>query len=715
MWRPYWFLIHGCRFLNKKTCIQWDIYRIINAMCVWQIIPGLPVSHEVQVMPPMSVEKYSDQNTCDANPRQFLARPSQTLLQHLENVSDTAAGFAAIFGAKPEGKILGFLHDIGKYSNEFQQRLSNPKIKTDHATAGAKELAKLGPFGGALAYAAIGHHSGLPDTGSAAGGFTQRIAKDIPGYDNCEWRREFAVAPRKFRDMFSLQFFIRMLFSCLVDADRLDAGQKETADLPLAGLYEKIPVFPNDSALGRRRDEVRDACAAAAEGPRGLYTLTVPTGGGKTWSSLAFALKHAAARGLRRVIYAIPYTSIIEQTADQFRKALGAENILEHHSNYAFEDSDDDERDLHAENWDAPIVITTNVQFLESLFSHRPGRCRKIHNIAGSVVILDEAQMLPIPFLDPCRRALQELADNYNCTIVLMSATQPPHFENAVEIIKNRAELEKFFKRTETIKLGPQNDDELARDLLQEPQVLAIVNTKGHAADLAGRIGAYCLTTNLCPAHRCAVLDEIKSKLRAGAPVRVVSTQLIEAGVDIDFPVVYRAACGLDSLAQSAGRCNREGKLPALGRVYHFESPHEKLRGYLQRTAAIGAAAENLDDYFARLAAIEEKDAKKIMEEFKHSLNFETVGNLFRLIEDSGRPVVIPFDDNARKLLNDLRFTEHKKKILRGLRRYSVNVRHGVRLPTEMVADLVEVLCDMDCYDEKLGLKPNTGAEAIFA
>jgi CRISPR-associated helicase Cas3/CRISPR-associated endonuclease Cas3-HD len=654
---------------------------------------------------------------------EYLARPGQTVKEHSNNVSRLAARFASAFGAEKEGALVGLCHDFGKYSQEFQERLAGRggPGKPDHATAGARELAKhYGEYGKMLAYASIGHHSGLPDTGSEASGFTQRMKKPIPKYDVSEIAIGLDLPPRRFKDMFAFQFFIRMLFSCLVDADRLDAGNNKTDDISLSGFLDKLPVFTNDSDIGRKRNEIRGQCLKAAERPHGLFTLSVPTGGGKTWSSMAFALKHAELHGMKRVIYSIPYTSIIEQTAAEFKKKFGVDFVLEHHSNYAFEDAaggDDEASDseLHTENWDAPVVVTTNVQFFESLFSNRPGRCRKLHNIANSVIILDEAQMLPVPFLEPCRRAISELAENYGCTVVSMSATQPPHFEKAVEIIEDTTELEKFFSRTKIIKLGRKSDEELLPDLRNEPQVLVIVNTKAHARALCSKLGdgAYCLTANLCPKHRSLVLAEIKDKLALGLSVRVVSTQLIEAGVDIDFPAVYRAACGLDSLAQSAGRCNRERKLPDLGRVYSFESAEENLRGYLSRTAVYGMQSDGLDDYFNRLYRNESTDKHKILGQIDGpEFLFETISNLFRLIDDCGEPAIVPFDDEAKDLLRQLEFAP-SKRVLRKLRPYTVNVRDISALPTKSLCGLVNVV-DICCYGPKMGIGMDLETEALF-
>jgi CRISPR-associated endonuclease/helicase Cas3 len=656
----------------------------------------------------------------------YLARPGQTLSAHLNNVSNLASHFAEAFGAGREGALLGLCHDLGKYSREFQEKLraADKSRMVDHATAGAREIARNGEtYVRTLAYATIGHHSGMPDTGSAVRGFECRMNKTIPEYNNTEINIDFGLPQPKIKDMFSLQFRLRMLFSCLVDADRLDAGQKEASARGLKGFLDKIPRFDDDSEINKRRGEIRRQCLDAAEMEPGIYTLTAPTGSGKTISSLAFALKHAERHGLRRVIYAIPYTSIIEQTSKTFKSIFDDDAVLEHHSNYAFEDkaansSDDrEEHELHTENWDAPIVVTTNVQFFESLFSNRPGRCRKIHNISKSVVILDEAQMLPVPFLAPCRRALSELAENYGCTVVLMSATQPPNFPEAAEIIKNHAEIEKSFSRTEIIRLGKKSDDEILPELAKERQALVIVNTKAHARALCEKLGpgTCCLTTNLCPKHRTKILEEVKRKLKAGDPVKVVSTQLVEAGVDIDFPAVWRAACGLDSLAQAAGRCNREGKLEKPGRVHSFESTEEKLRGYLQRTAVQGGLALNLADYFRRLYANEDNDTKNIIGLLeKTAMFFETVSDLFKLIEDDGVPVIVPFDEEAERLIEKLSFAP-SKETLRKLRPYTVNVQREAfpRLATRNIGDFVNVL-DISDYDLITGVKDAYGAEAVF-
>lgn len=332
---------------------------------------------------------------------------------------------------------------------------------------------------------------------------------------------------------------------------------------------------------------VLEQCAEAAEGEPGVYSLTVPTGGGKTLSSMRFALRHACAHGMRRVIYAAPYTSIIEQNADVYRGLFGSDNVLEHHADFDFDTLGESggRMRLAAENWDAPVVVTTNVQLFESLHSDKTSRCRKLHNIAGSVIILDEAQMIPTDYLRPCVRALAEPVNRYGCTVLLCTATQPainPFFaETGLSVKEVAGDVDCLFdtlRRVTYIGLGKIDDSGLARRLASHNQALCIVNSRAQAknlfnslVELAGEDGCYHLSTLMHPAHRRSTLKEIRTRLASGAPCCVVSTSLVEAGVDLDFPVVYRAVAGLDSIVQAAGRCNREGKMNyADARVFLF-------------------------------------------------------------------------------------------------------------------------------------------------
>ncbi|NPV91075.1 MAG: CRISPR-associated helicase Cas3' [Firmicutes bacterium] len=658
------------------------------------------------------------------------------LKEHLLDTADTAALFAERFGAEKLSYLGGLLHDIGKYNPEFQKRLSGENIRVDHSTPGAIEaVKKYGAFGYLLAYIIAGHHSGLPDWGSQAGESSLEFRLNKKVGDHKEFLTEIelpspkAIQMPKFvrSDGFSVQFFIRFLYSCLVDADFLDTERaldmgraasrpkgyslltlKSSLDLYLDKFVSKA----RDTPVNIKRTAILAACRNKANNPPGLFTLTVPTGGGKTMSSLSFALSHAVEHGMERVIYVIPYTSIIEQNAEVFRSVLGEENVLEHHSNFAFPPEKDPERDSEyassieqmlraaAENWDLPIIATTNVQFFESLFASRSSRCRKLHNIANSVIILDEAQMLPTGFLKPCLNALSELVAGYHTTVVLCTATQPainrylPKFINPVELMEAPSALYEAFKRVDVRYLGKVTDDELAEKLLNHKQVLYIVNTKKHARLLYQRISgddSFHLSTRMCPAHRSSVLAEIKRRLKEGAACRVVSTQLIEAGVDVDFPVVYRSMAGIDSVAQAAGRCNREGILPN-GQVYVFDpESHGIPRGWLNRTASLGRqvleryddpmSLKAIEDYFHLLYQVEaeELDRERILADIEEQSSklrfpFHTIAEKFKLIEDNTYTVIIPWDDTCLKTLEAAASSPFPGSFIRRLQRYGVQL-----------------------------------------
>ena len=470
-----------------------------------------------------------------------------------------------------------------------------------------------------IAACIAGHHAGLPDGSSPDDAcLLKRLKKEVPplqGGDpmpaTLEPPGKFPFRPQGKRLPFQVAFFTRMLFSCLVDADFLDTERFLDPDKaswregfpPLAALQERFwegyhARFSKGepSEIDRRRRKILDACLAGAEEPPGLFSLTVPTGGGKTLSSLAFAMKHASRHSLDRIIYVVPYTSIIEQNAAVFRDFLGDDAVLEHHSAVDPDRSGEGgseaneamrRMELAAENWDAPLVVTTAVQFFESLFANRTSRCRKLHNICRSVVILDEAQMLPVPFLIPCIEAIRELAANFGTTVVLCTATQPALGRNAEfdrgleevrEIVADPRVLYEEFRRVEVEKAGTLSFDGVAARLREHPRVLSVVNTRREAVELYERIresaGACHLSALMCAEHRSKKLAGIKAMLKAGEACRLVSTRLIEAGVDIDFPVVFRAVAGLDSIAQAAGRCNREGRLPRPGRLIVY-TPEE--------------------------------------------------------------------------------------------------------------------------------------------
>lgn len=701
-------------------------------------------------------------------------KPWQTMAEHLNQTSRMAASFASAFNAADFGFICGLLHDIGKYSSEFQHRLRGSKLRVDHSSAGAQLAYAHYPIAGKLlAYCIAGHHGGLQDHGTAAtteGTLISRLNNDVKDYS--AYKGDLNLAPFVSRDRlkmpiqplggnigFSISFFVRMLYSCLVDADFLDT-ERYMSDItrprgnntPINELSSAVDSFlkrfdaSSPTKINLLRADILHQCQTKATQPTGLYSLTVPTGGGKTYSSLAFALRHAVHNNLNRVIYVIPYTSIIEQNAKVVRDLLGDTSVLEHHSNYQYEDNPTDDfrtvqekLRLATENWDIPIVLTTNVQFFESLFSNKSSRCRKLHNIAKSVIIFDEAQMLPTNYLVPCLLAVAELTKNYGSTAVLCTATPPsidellPEGIKPQEIIDNPRQLYMAFKKVNVVNFGKLDDVTLAAELGKWSQALCIVNTRKHALEiyklLDDEANSFHLSTMMCPIHRQQTIADIKRRLKNGEPCRVISTQLIEAGVDVDFPVVYRALAGIDSIVQSAGRCNREGKLEA-GTVYVFEpsSEHAKIRGYLERTAGIATevlrhhedaiSLEAIDMYFRHLYSLEGKnlDKKGILGCFEEGykqleFDFQEAARKFRLIESATVPIVIPYCSEAEKLIHQARFHPYPLSIARKLQPFTLSVYEHEFLgllnnaAVETVNDSFIVLTDMErFYDTKTGL-----------
>ena len=679
-----------------------------------------------------------------------------SLSAHLQSTGDRAAAFLAPVGCADLGRIAGLLHDLGKYSAAFQRRLAGDASRVDHSTAGAliarerypRHLAKI------LAFCIAGHHAGLAN-GRGSGKATplaDRLRASVPDLDPV-WESEvplpkeiapLALKPRS-PEMagFSVFMLTRMVFSALVDADYLDTeryydgiegrGSRRGRHPSLADLSTRLDRFLDGLAgdadptpVNRLRRRVLARVRERAPEPPGPFSFTVPTGGGKTLSSLAFALDHAKRHGLERVIYVIPFTSVVEQTVDVFRKALAvgdgdeADFVVEHHSAFD-EDSvrgreSRDKLRLAMENWDAPIIVTTAVQFFESLFANRPSRSRKVHRIANSVVILDEAQTLPLPLLRPCVAALDELSRNWRTTTVLCTATQPAlgeadgfegGFWNLRELAPDPISLYDELRRT-TIRRweGRLPDDELADRLRGAEQVLCIVNTRRHARDLFGAIreaeGARHLTTAMCAAHRREVLKEIKARLRAGEPVRLVATSLVEAGVDLDFPVVWRAAAGLESVIQAAGRCNREGRR-VTGEVWVFEPEgHEapaqisqfadSCRSVLRRYNDDPVSLRAIRAYFREIYWIQgdSLDAKDILPRIRErrtglDFPFEDIARDFRVIEDTMAPVVVPWAPTAgcespvRGVLRDLEQGQSAGLSARRLQPFVVPVPHRAR------------------------------------
>lgn len=675
---------------------------------------------------------------------------------HLNKVAWWSAKFASeMFPPGPNrdaawkwGYLAGLWHDIGKFAPDFQRKLHGQRVQLEHAGAGALVAKKLaGCFWETLGFVIAGHHAGLAnrmsreETGDKNTALTDRIARAAPAVEICR-KAIIESGPEAVRHLLSLgaqplllehikadssrnwSRFIRMIFAALVDADsicteRFCSPSDPKTKLRATPSYDNIPTLcakldakldalmgaAADTEVNRQRANILNWCRNAATEAPGFLTLNVPTGGGKTLAAMSFALRHVLAHqpgGMRRVIVAVPYTSIIEQNSDVYSGALGSSNVVEHHSNLDdFEEAKDaDEaairRRLSCENWDAPVIVTTNVQLFESLFAHKRRRARKLHNIAGSVIILDEAQCVPVGFMDLIVPMLRDLVDHYGCTVVISTATQPawqqrrgkPSFglpeDKLRPIIPRDAKLS-WVDAFDRVRIDwpestqPVPHEELARKLADEPCVMAIVHRKKDAQWLARKLieirpneRTFHLSTNMCPAHRRRTLVEIRSALvehrESGKPCRIVSTQLVEAGVDLDLPVIYRAMAGLDSIVQAAGRCNREGKLSRKGRVvvFHSESPPPDC--HLNRCAEITAEMlRELDNqidvrdpamfemFFRKLYFASNTDAKLLVRH-ERDLNFETLGREFRLIAETQQvPVVVLYDKEAKSRLKTVR------------------------------------------------------------
>jgi len=692
----------------------------------------------------------------------------QTNLEHLTHTAELCGEFASFFGAREFGMLTGMAHDMGKFSAEFQNRLKNNGRRVDHSTAGAVECCKLGNI--YAAYAVLAHHSGLPDNGSrdALDGSTAsaRINRAMKG-DLCDysaWKDELSLpeaTPPDFigRDQLTDVFFIRMLYSCLVDADFLDTAEFmcgepyiEPSYADMAELNRRLDAyisgwFPPKNELNRRRCEILTTCMdRAATETSDLLTLTVPTGGGKTVASLAFALRRAIRpdQPRRRIIYVIPYTSIIEQTAGIFREILGEENVLEHHSGIVYDTNKElnanhdsyeelNKNNIHlaraTENWDAPVVITTAVQFFESFFASRNSRCRKLHNIANSVIVFDEAQMLPLPYLHPCIHVISQLVAHYGVTAVLCTATQPvlePFFKKflpdviPVELCPPELQKDEIFKRVSFRQTEQISPEALAEKLNSHTQVLCIVNSRAAAYELYALLdkdgSSFHLSTLMTPADRKKILADIHKRLKENLPCRVVSTSLIEAGVDVDFPVVYREEAGLDSILQAAGRCNREGKRKREDSIVTifksekkppllFRQAIDAARGILRKQEDIASQAA-VRQYFTEYyqsKGDQGTDRHQILRQLDDPLMpFRTVAGQFHLIESDTKTVCIPIGE-GEQLVEQYRYGEVTRNLIRQLGQYSVSVYEDHFKALYSTGD-IEVIGNDFCVLKNIGL-----------
>ena len=670
----------------------------------------------------------------------------QPLVEHLNQTAILAKDFASPFGSAEWACLAGLWHDLGKYSEKFQKKLlEDSSIRVDHSTAGAQYAMSLfetrAPYAGlVLAWLIAGHHAGLADYSRADGGrasLQERLQKKVEPCNDIPKKILEAPTDLPRPPISDGTLWLRMLFSALVDADYLDSERFfDARRRELRGGYpgietllerfsahmQKLLAEAPDTPVNRERKKIYETCVAKADAKPGIYTLCVPTGGGKTLSSMAFALHHAEIHGKQRIIYVIPYTSIIEQNAAVYKEIFG-DAVIEHHSQFDTDDTDErySRAKLAAENWDAPIVVTTTVQFFESLFANRPSRCRKLHNIVQSVVVIDEVQTLPPHLLDPILRKIETLEKEYGVTFVLSTATQPdfqgfdlPEFSLKGlpvdgEIVDDPVALARRFRRIEIRWRHdePMSIGTLARELADQPEsLLCVVNTRDRARDLyeamendGENTKLYHLSANMCGKHRFGVIEKIKRELAKGERLKVVSTNLIEAGVDLDFPRLYRELAGLESIAQAAGRCNREGRLPRPGLVSVFTLDLPAPRYLNAPINALRAIFPDLDDplapeafrrYFAALYKEygERLDGKKIAELESRMMKwpFAKIAERFRMIEDGyTQSIVIPLDETARKAIALLQLPDAPyRTALRRLQRYSVN------LPKTAVAKLLE-------------------------
>jgi CRISPR-associated endonuclease/helicase Cas3 len=695
------------------------------------------------------------------------------LVAHLRAVSEKAAEFAQGFGGAEIAHYVGLWHDVGKLAPGFQEYLrrceqdpSPGQRGPDHKAAGSL-LARQ--HAGPAAFLVQGHHGGLRSRSdfdawlhglegkSEVQDAIERARTLVPDLEP----RDQLLPPADVRgDRLGWDFFLRLVFSALVDADHLDTeahfdrgrAALRGGEVTMRELWQRFDegrgrlVTPRDDPVGRMRQEVYAACLCGASHPPGLFRLTVPTGGGKTLSGMAFALRHAIEHGLRRVIVAVPFISITEQTADVYRSVLERVEdahpvIIEHHSGGAADEGEgftesEVRRRLAAENWDAPIIVTTTVQLLESLFAAGPSRCRKLHRLAQSVIVLDEAQALPSHLLTPILDALRRLCEQAGATVVLSTATQPAFdsvtaFANlsAREIVPQPERLFATLRRVRYEWRTEQTStwEEIARIVAGVPQALAIVNTKRDALALLDALDdpdALHLSTLLCGAHRRAVIREVRRRLEERAACRLVSTQVVEAGVDIDFPLVVRALGPLDSVIQAAGRCNREGRREH-GKVVIVRPADGGTPPGAYRTACgvtealLGAGDLDPDDpadarrFFQRLFQTVDLDREEI-QGVRERLDFAEVQRRFRMIDDDTEDVVMPYGGPGERravadALAQLRSGARSARVLmRRVRPYVVAVRRREveahrrsGLASEVMPGLLEWL---GAYDPVRGL-----------
>lgn len=744
---------------------------------------------------------------------------------HLESVAGLARGFAHMAPWADEAHLAGLLHDIGKYADRFQARLHGKDSGLDHWSQGAwLALSKCQAVAAALAVQ--GHHVGLQraseqalrnmQLGSVAANHPQHLQLSDPDADRLlqraeadglQFRSPATTALRNgFAQAVARMLDVRLLFSCLVDADFLDTeahfnggleGKRFRPDAPTLDAQAALNALNRhmgeriragalaDAQVRAAREALWSATGEAAQTARNVFTLTAPTGSGKTLAMLRFALEHAKHNQLKRIVLAVPFLTVIEQTAREYRQVFaGFPNnfVLEHHSLAGLgEESDrsdaegnqECQRRLLAENWDAPIVLTTNVQLLESLFSNRPSSCRKLHNLTESVILFDEAQSLPQHLAVPTLAALSHLSATYESSVVFATATQPAFdaLDQAVtrhaargwkpiEVVPGHRHMFETLKRVNVAwpKSGEKRSwTDLAAEIRDTDQALVVVNLKRHAMALLEAMGdvpnVFHLSTNLCAEHRRAVLNRVRKRLKSGSPCRLISTQCVEAGVDLDFPKVYRALAPLEAIAQAAGRCNREGRMNAkgqLGEVVVFEPDEgdEKMRGY--PTFAYSQATEvtrtmlalngdlDINDpavfqaYYRRLYDLNNPDTQNAkLSKAIQELDFIEVARGYRLIDQDAIQVLVPWADRW-DAFQALRAEAEQTGISAGWMRRAQGLAVSVYRPRDGLPDWAIpaklrhggqpdrmrdewFILEGDHYDDTLGLKPPEGPQVFIA
>lgn len=658
----------------------------------------------------------------------------QTNDVHQIGVATIAESFAAEFGMGEYGRLMGLLHDKGKEQAEWQkyirgvtgydQEYANVNSGPNHSYVGAiiakKSYPQIAPL---IAQPIAGHHRGLYDYCDYIEETKREIPKDVTVDAAIPY--QFPTLPKM--DQYDLHHLIRMLFSCLVDADSLDTEAfMEPSQSKLRGSHTSMPELLKmlethlqelkadapDTEVNRIRNYVQEQCVKASQGEGGFYSLTVPTGGGKTLASVLWALHHAVKNNLQRIIIAIPYTSIIVQTATTLKRIFGEDNVLEHHSNINPENIKDTELrnrlQLATENWDYPIIVTTNVQLFESLFSNKRSDCRKLHNIVKSIIILDEVQMLPLGFYKPIVHTLNTLQRVFGVSVLFTTASQPilsgrieganprasfDALQSVYEIIPQEAFLHVKLRRVELLFLGEARSyDEIAEELSKHQKVLCIVNTRRDAKEIYDRLPkeGTCLHLSrmMCPTHVSATIEQVREALNTGTnqPIRVIATQLIEAGVDIDFPVVFRQEAGLDSILQAAGRCNREGKLGVCTTyIFSLGKEHPLPPGFISKSNNARLNMGKYYDWFApsamtcyfkqlhsRIDNFDEKQMHELL--YKPECEFEEAARRFRMIDDQTTSVIVNWNGSF-DLYHQLLSQGPSYLLMKKLSQYSVNVR----------------------------------------